>query len=734
MITNKLQFLAQTVAPHPQEVDYWIDLTSDPYGTIIRTWNGKEWKQISELSYDDIKALQTRMTNAETKISSIEKQNHLSDISTSVTDSTIDITVTTQQIGSGVTSSSVKSIPAATESTAGALSASDKVKLDKVITDGSGNSSLFNDGTYKESYTKTQVDSIKTALEQTISTLDTDKYDKTETYSKAEVDNKITQAKADILDSAPEELNTLEELAAALGDDPNFATTVMNNIGTKVSQPSGDGLQYFANDNTYKTLTKVTVGLDNVDNTADIDKPISTATQAALDTKVDKVSGKQLSTNDYTTADKSKLDSIDLSQFLTKAEYNHLTAMLHNTTINNNKYYGVSFPIAGPADTFLTRTGNLEWHKTLPIQSLMKTCTITSDGVVKYLKADDRTKYEDDSERDYTLNTMVEIPEFWYKCSKDDTTVYLDLFPENPNIDDAEHVQKFYIAAYEGQTVDNVFKSINNSGGIPTVNKTIATMQSEARANNSSSTNWNIYTYKAHVILCVLYLVEYACTNSQADFNNTLTAEGYKQGGLGDGVTIKSTYASNGTTIVYSYVPCGITDSLGNSTGVIEYQANGYNNTGTAETFAVSVPSYRGIENPFGHVWKATCDSMVHHDTNNNTTALYLTTDREKFASSQLSDYQFQHYQLNKRNCYKNKLIYNSWFSILPPADDLGSAANNTYWCDYHYTVNSSMQNRWLCLGGRSGNGADSGLLYADCDDAWSTASSTVGSRLIYLL
>ena len=53
-------------------------------------------------------------------------------------------------------------------------------------------------------------------------------------------------------------------------------------------------------------------------------------------------------------------------------------------------------------------------------------------------------------------------------------------------------------------------------------------MQSEARANNSSSTNWNIYTYKAHVILCVLYLVEYACTNSQADFNNTLTAEGYK--------------------------------------------------------------------------------------------------------------------------------------------------------------------------------------------------------------
>ena len=35
------------------------------------------------------------------------------------------------------------------------------------------------------------------------------------------------------------------------------------------------------------TLTKVDVGLGNVDNTADLDKPISTATQTALDTKAD---------------------------------------------------------------------------------------------------------------------------------------------------------------------------------------------------------------------------------------------------------------------------------------------------------------------------------------------------------------------------------------------------------------------------------------------------------------
>jgi hypothetical protein len=42
-----------------------------------------------------------------------------------------------------------------------------------------------------------------------------------------------------LLDSAPGALDTLNELAAALGDDPNFATTVTNEIATKVSK-SGD--------------------------------------------------------------------------------------------------------------------------------------------------------------------------------------------------------------------------------------------------------------------------------------------------------------------------------------------------------------------------------------------------------------------------------------------------------------------------------------------------------------
>ena len=61
---------------------------------------------------------------------------------------------------------------------------------------------------------------------------------------------------------------------------------------------------------TTATAARASLGLGNVDNTSDLLKPVSTATQASLATKVDKVSGKDLSTNDYTTAEKTKLAAI----------------------------------------------------------------------------------------------------------------------------------------------------------------------------------------------------------------------------------------------------------------------------------------------------------------------------------------------------------------------------------------------------------------------------------------
>lgn len=72
-----------------------------------------------------------------------------------------------------------------------------------------------------------------------------------------------------------------------------------------------DNLKAVARTGSYNDLTdkptKASFGLGNVDNTSDLAKPISTATQTALNGKVNKESGKGLSTNDYTTEEKQKL-------------------------------------------------------------------------------------------------------------------------------------------------------------------------------------------------------------------------------------------------------------------------------------------------------------------------------------------------------------------------------------------------------------------------------------------
>jgi hypothetical protein len=49
----------------------------------------------------------------------------------------------------------------------------------------------------------------------------------------------VDDAVAGIVDSAPSTLDTLNELAAALGDDANFSTTVTNSIGTKMPLAGG---------------------------------------------------------------------------------------------------------------------------------------------------------------------------------------------------------------------------------------------------------------------------------------------------------------------------------------------------------------------------------------------------------------------------------------------------------------------------------------------------------------
>ncbi len=66
----------------------------------------------------------------------------------------------------------------------------------------------------------------------------------------------VQTAVSNLVNSAPETLDTLNELAAALGNDSNFATTISNQIGNKINAGSADYIKSAAVNNNTLTLTK----------------------------------------------------------------------------------------------------------------------------------------------------------------------------------------------------------------------------------------------------------------------------------------------------------------------------------------------------------------------------------------------------------------------------------------------------------------------------------------------
>ena len=143
---------------------------------------------------------------------------------------------------------------------------------------------------------------IQTALDS--------KADKLTTYTKTDVDTKISN----LIGAAPEVLNTLNELAAALSNDANYATTVQTQLASKAPLAN----PYFTG--TVSGITKSMVGLGNVDNTTDANKPISSATQTALDAKANlsDLSNKQAS---ITTTTDLHLRSITASGTITANQF-----------------------------------------------------------------------------------------------------------------------------------------------------------------------------------------------------------------------------------------------------------------------------------------------------------------------------------------------------------------------------------------------------------------------------
>jgi len=99
----------------------------------------------------------------------------------------------------------------------------------------------------------------------------------------------ISTAVSNLVNSAPSTLDTLNELATALGNDANFSTTITTALGNKLDSSTATSTYAPIASPTFTGtvggVTKSMVGLGNVDNTTDANKPVSTATQTALDLK-----------------------------------------------------------------------------------------------------------------------------------------------------------------------------------------------------------------------------------------------------------------------------------------------------------------------------------------------------------------------------------------------------------------------------------------------------------------
>lgn len=391
-------------------------------------------------------------------------------------------------------------------------------------------------------------------------------------------------------------------------------------------------------------------------------------------------------------------------------------------------WYGVKF--TGNSNIGV-RTGNLEFHKTLPIQSLMRGCIIRNningkEGLIGYLKANNWSQYEDGTfVQEYAeANVMVEIPEFYLKFirnnEEDSDEIRISMYP----LDGFVKSKKMYVGAYEGFTQRVSIDGSSTSANLlystmnvePTVSITREDFQKAARVNGSA--HWNMYTYAAHKAITWLFIVEYANRNCQDTYNAELTAEGYHQGGLGMGVTNR-TITIGGVT-KYNYVVTGVTDSLGNNSGIVSHTVNGDNDT----SITVDVPRYRGIENPFGHVWKNCIDVIYSSDDD-----IYLCDDYNKFGNDKTL-YTLSDIKEPQTQGYVKQLSNND-------AGDLfcteTSTDANRYYADYTYP-STSTSDRTLRVGGGSDAGSIAGLFCLNSYGGLGNSYAYVGSRLTYLI
>lgn len=491
---------------------------------------------------------------------------------------------------------------------------------------------------------------------------------------------------------------------------------------------------------------------------------------AKIANKVDKVKGKQLSTEDYTTAEKTKLQGVaaNANNYVhpTTAGNKHIPAggtagqiLVNNgdgtakwqnnqgggggggidyTGLEDIYSYGVEWD-STVADPTLTRIGNPLLHKSLPIQSRYKGCVANGAEINYYLNPNDWSQKADGtpSVLDGTDGTVrVHIPKFYGKSGVEGTKRWVRMSTikmDNTWIEIPEMLVDAYRSTVD-TTVSATPKAVSvvnttaqfRGGGNRTANDTYLdtdAFRSDLGKPRTNISRANMRTYATNAgseMLCYEYykwifywawVVEYATLNSQKAYTADLTAEGYHQGGLGDGVT---TWNGNWNTYngYYPLTPCGYCNDIGNFTGVkdLVIPKTVINESTTVASKTFKVPRWRGFDNPFGDIWTNLDGIILERTAANQPSSVYTTTDPTAFGDNNTAK--------DKMTVAGTEIASDGWIKdydlgetgeIIPSV--VGGSAT-TYMCDYHHCNASSTALRTLFIGGRADNGSYAGLGY----------------------
>lgn len=310
-------------------------------------------------------------------------------------------------------------------------------------------------------------------------------------------------------------------------------------------------------------------------------------------------------------------------------------------------WYGVEGDYSS-SDYKLKRVGNLDLHRSLPIQSRMKRFVENPDGSVKYyLHPNDSRKKEGGASAvlDTTDgNVMLEKPEYYFRLEIEGTK-WIRAYSEYPlpgfvkmerravspwfaTIDITKNIAvSGSWLTWEGDEVARdsnglvIFKSnaaqFRGGGGDVDADKD-GTYNSQLGMARTSihkdkirefcKNGTHFGAYRVYNEIAWLQRVEYASLHCQDAYNAKLTAEGFHQGGLGMGCSVNSTEWKDWGNYK-PFIPCGVTATLGNNTGNISYTIKGWNGFDKV----VQVPSYRGLEVPYGYLWCWADDVLIHH-------------------------------------------------------------------------------------------------------------------------